>query len=54
MCGSNFSVGDVGSVGLKHFGVGSMGGISPNVLAWVGWVHKVLDQDQKMAWSKKR
>ena len=36
--GSNFSVGDVGGVGLKNFGVSSVDGVSPNILAWVTWV----------------
>ena len=31
--GSNFSVGGVGSVGLKNFGVGSVRGIGPKILA---------------------
>ena len=61
--GSNFSVGDVGGIGLKIFGVSSACGVSPNILAcvtwvkhlaWGVWVHKILDQDQKMASSKKR
>ena len=28
----------MGSVGLKSFGVGSMGGVGPKILAWVAWV----------------
>ena len=28
----------MGSIGLKSFGVGSMGGVGPKILAWVTWV----------------
>ena len=48
---SNFSMVSVGCVGLKNFGVGSVDGVGPKILAWVtwvkhlawvAWVHKIL------------
>ena len=59
ICGwswSNFSVVGVFSVGLKNFGVGSVGSVGPEILAqvtWmkhfasVAWVHKILVRGSK-------
>ena len=43
----------MGSVGLKSFGVGSMGGVGPKILAWVAWVPKILAPGSKSGVDQK-